>query len=567
MQKKILEKLEKIQQKMREDDVNIFFSRKNENVENTDLLDLIGFKGSTGDLLINQDEVFFIHDSRYSAFAEELKKKFGEKIKIYCVNDFFGKKNNKGEKVSPHELIFEVIFSDLGFLKKLENKLKINISGNILNKDFEDIKNVFKKVLINKKLEIKNIKSISSRKIENFIYAEKKLSEPKTLKNIQETKLKNLRKKMKKEGVDVLVLNQNKKVISSCVPYFLGMNIEDGNYFVTQNVFKKLPDVILRHEESFLLEEFLDQDFSLCENDIKIFIVGKILQEDFEKLSDVIVRHEESFSKKYSEKNKKIEIIKTNNFISELQEIKFPEEIEIMREAQHHVDKILLEKFPEMLRLGMTEKELAEKLEKSLKADRKFGLSFDSIVAFGENSASPHSNPGNRKLKFNENILIDCGITLHGYCSDLTRNFWFGNNVDEHYAKDYEDLKILQKEFFKFYKSGENIKKLSEFSSGKLMDRFGQDGLRHSLGHSLGIVEVHQFPAVYSRIDENIFFEKGIIMTNEPGVYREGKYGIRIEDSVVIGDDGGDILTGLNHELVIINPKDSCVLIKRVKKV
>ena len=112
------------------------------------------------------------------------------------------------------------------------------------------------------------------------------------------------------------------------------------------------------------------------------------------------------------------------NMIEAFRRAKTAIEIYKIRQAQAHVDQILIPFLKENLRLGITEAQLNFKLQQALQDQGKYGLSFPSIVAFAGNSAKPHAVSGDTKLKLGDNILVDCGVTLDHYCSDMTRNFY-----------------------------------------------------------------------------------------------------------------------------------------------
>jgi len=563
-----LEKIATLQQKMRENSTDIFFSRKDENVENTELLNLIGFEGSTGDILIFNDQVYFIHDSRYYTFAQKIEAELG--ITPFCVNDFLGHKDENGEIIPAYKYLYSQILKNFQKSdKNTDKKIDILVSGPILANDFDYFKGIFETNLENIHISTtpqnnqelaRNVQNRVKKTI-SPVYGEKIEEEPESLKSLRPQIHKVLREKMVTEKIDVLVSPHTQDVINSNIAYLLGIQAFEGTYFVTQNSIFAIPHKMLSFSKKKSLEEVLglkikdsiaDIFSEISQNSktqaLTILIDGKILQQDVLNLKKGLEEVQKNFETAFEVKN-------SQNFVSKLQEIKYPEEIEMMREAQHHVDEVLLKKFPKMLEVGITEKVLAERLEEALKAEGKFGLSFRAIVAFGENSASPHSTPSERKLKENENILIDCGVTYHGYCSDLTRNFWFGKkeNIDPNYLDDFQKLKTLQENFTKtYYKEGVSLKTIALKTNLRLKDLFGDDGVRHSLGHSLGIIEVHQFPAVSTSLALDIRFKKGHIQTNEPGVYRNNRYGIRIEDSLAITENGADILTKLSRELIVV---------------
>ena len=181
---------------------------------------------------------------------------------------------------------------------------------------------------------------------------------------------------------------------------------------------------------------------------------------------------------------------------------------------------------------GMTESEVAALLEYNMRKLGAEGLSFPTIVAFGAHAAVPHHETGSAKLCFGDEILIDFGCKVNGYCSDITRTFLFGDD------KKHEDFK---KAYAAVLAAHQLVKeKLVTGMTGKEADAIARDYLTekgygklftHSLGHGIGL-NVHEFPTVSPRGETPL--EDGMVFSDEPGVYVAGEFGIRIEDTVTL---------------------------------
>ncbi len=183
---------------------------------------------------------------------------------------------------------------------------------------------------------------------------------------------------------------------------------------------------------------------------------------------------------------------------------------------------------------GMTEMEVAALLEYTMRKLGAQGLSFETIVAFGAHAAVPHHETGETKLRFGDEILIDFGCKVNGYCSDITRTFLFGDDgKHEEFKKAYAC--VLQ---------AHNLvkEKLISGMTGAQADAIARDYLTaqgygklfiHSLGHGIGL-NVHEAP--YLRPKHETVLQDGMVFSDEPGVYVEGEYGIRIEDTVTLKD-------------------------------
>ncbi len=232
--------------------------------------------------------------------------------------------------------------------------------------------------------------------------------------------------------------------------------------------------------------------------------------------------------------------------VAELRRSKKEEEIERIKTAVKRVDDILVPTVKKHLKLGVTEKQVAWELEKAIRAGGEFAMSFDPIVAFGSNSAISHHETGERRLQKNENVLIDIGAKFQNYCSDITRNFFFGTPSPE-YLNVYEKLKLAQEATVSKFKTGAKVKNLELFCREEL-EKLAKNFM-HSLGHGVGI-QIHEMPKISIKSDDILL--KNEVVTCEPGVYFEEKFGIRIEDMVLVKDGKPEILTKTERELVVI---------------
>ena len=162
------------------------------------------------------------------------------------------------------------------------------------------------------------------------------------------------------------------------------------------------------------------------------------------------------------------------------------------------------------------------------------GLAFDTIVAFGAHAAVPHHETGNTKLKFGDEILIDFGCRVNGYCSDITRTFLFGDDKKHEAFKKAYDAVLTAHELVK--------EQLISGMTGEQGDAIARNYLEtqgygklftHSLGHGIGL-NVHEFPSVRPKgVD---ILQDGMVFSDEPGVYVKGEYGILIEDTITLKD-------------------------------
>lgn len=190
------------------------------------------------------------------------------------------------------------------------------------------------------------------------------------------------------------------------------------------------------------------------------------------------------------------------------------------------------------LKIGMTERHLAALYEYKLS---EYGArpSFETIAAFGPNGSRNHHQPGPKKLKKNDTILLDFGANFKGYASDTTRCFAVGK-VMPLFAKVYETVAVAQQRAI--HKIREGVKGCDvDAAAREVIHLAGLAVFGHGLGHGLGL-EVHEEPRL-SKMDKKSTLRSGHVVTVEPGIYLPGKLGVRLEDDVLVTKTGATILT------------------------
>ncbi len=227
--------------------------------------------------------------------------------------------------------------------------------------------------------------------------------------------------------------------------------------------------------------------------------------------------------------------------------VKDPDELDAMRRAAALTDEAMA-RVPELLRPGMYEVELAWELEKYMREHGAEGLAFPIIVAFGENSASPHAEPGERPLQREMAVCIDMGARVDGYCADLTRSFWYGREPEEAYLRAWQAVHEAQVAALMMLRPGV-IGRLVDAVARDTLARHGyKDAFLHSLGHGVGLV-VHEAPGLNRHAMDPLV--AGNVVTVEPGVYIAGEWGIRLEELAVVWDNGPEVLSHAPHWQVV----------------
>lgn len=195
---------------------------------------------------------------------------------------------------------------------------------------------------------------------------------------------------------------------------------------------------------------------------------------------------------------------------------------------------------------GMTELEIAGLLESSLRSAGSDGFPFPSIVASGPNAALPHARPGSRRVASGDFLLIDFGARVDGYCSDITRTFVVGRASAEQ-RQFYDVVRSANEKAARAVRPGMSGRDADGVARGYIEDRGYGDLFGHSLGHGIGL-EVHEAPRLARTADGTLV--EGAVVTVEPGIYRPGWGGVRIEDDVHLGANGARILTSFPRELI-----------------
>lgn len=242
-----------------------------------------------------------------------------------------------------------------------------------------------------------------------------------------------------------------------------------------------------------------------------------------------------------------VELVPVTDEVERLRWIKEPEEIRLLDRAQALTDEAY-DRAVAKLAEGVTEREVALELEWAMRQSGAEGVSFDSIVAFGENSAEPHHRPTGRTLSRGDVVKLDFGARFEGYHADMTRTLAFGDPPAE-LREVYELVLATQLagvEAVRAGVSGADADRVSRriIEEAGYGDRFG-----HSLGHGVGL-EVHEGPTLRSTSEDVL--PAGAVVTVEPGIYVPGLGGVRIEDMVEVLEDGCRVLPATGKELLVL---------------
>lgn len=304
--------------------------------------------------------------------------------------------------------------------------------------------------------------------------------------------------------------------------------ITDGRYMEAVNSALTIEDEIIVYDVKELTREDYENFFTFCEN------VG------FEENNLTYAQYKE-----YMHKYKINNFEETEGLIEKFRIVKKEEEIDCIKKACIITDNCFdyIRKF---IKVGMTEKEIAFEIERYFLTNGADGLAFDTVVASGTNSSMPHAVPTDRTIQEGDCITIDMGCKYKGYCSDMTRTVFVGYVPP--YIKPVYDLVLknqlrVQEEL----KEGANLKLVSKSVESEF--KLNGVNMMHSLGHGVGL-EIHEYPYMSTKYD--FIVRENMVITNEPGIYMPTRFGVRIEDTVLITKYASQNLTMSEKGYVIV---------------
>ena len=352
-------------------------------------------------------------------------------------------------------------------------------------------------------------------------------------------RLNQLRKLMEQAKMDgVLVTGL------TAIRYYSGFTSDEAALVITEKTAALITDfryTIQAREQSPDFQVVEWGKVSLLAQADKLFAADGCKRVGFENESMTVATFEKlkSFSYEwvpFSEKLSKPRLIKT------------AEEIACLQRAQNMADegfKTLLTRIGS----GMTEKEVAAELDY---IHAKIGSecpSFDTIVGSGPNGAMCHAVPGERRLQKGDLVVLDFGCVYNGYHSDMTRTFAVGE-VDDFSKRIYDIVRTAQQKALDALKAGITGKELDAIARDYIASKGYGECFGHSLGHGFGLL-IHESPFASTKSQWTL--EPGMTITVEPGIYIEGKLGVRIEDCCVVTEEGYIDLVGSTKELLSVD--------------
>ncbi len=235
-----------------------------------------------------------------------------------------------------------------------------------------------------------------------------------------------------------------------------------------------------------------------------------------------------------------LRLVDTTQVVEDMRMPKDKAELHAIRHAVALADEALAHIY-DWMQPGMTEQQVAWELESTMRTRQATGVSFAVIVASGPNGALPHLRPGQRVIQAGEPVVMDLGCVVDGYCSDVTRTVCLGEPKDDQYLEIWNLVLRAQEKAEAGAKAGISGVDGDKLARDVIAEAGYGDYFGHGLGHGVGLA-VHEDPKLSFRYPDPI--PAGAVVTVEPGIYLPDWGGVRIEDMIVVREDGVEVLTG-----------------------
>lgn len=349
-------------------------------------------------------------------------------------------------------------------------------------------------------------------------------------------RLDKLRARLKQEGLEAMVVTQpeNRRYLSGFAGTAGALLISekeaiifvDFRYIGQAKV--QAPDFrLIREDRTEPLEKEFAQALQSALSELKVRRLG------FEAHHLSVVQHQV-----WLEILQGTELVPTQGFVEDLRAVKESEEIDVIRQAVALTDETYLW-VRDRVRPGVTERELAWEAEAHMRTHGAEGLAFEMIVQAGANAAMSHWRAADNPIKEGEPLLLDMGAKIDGYHADLTRTLFLGRG-DAQFEKIYNIVLEAQKKALQGIRPG--MKGMEADALGRqVIEEAGYgEYFGHGLGHGVGLA-IHEVP--WARRTSDNVLRPGMLLTVEPGIYLPGWGGVRIEDLVLITDNGAQVLS------------------------
>ena len=343
--------------------------------------------------------------------------------------------------------------------------------------------------------------------------------------------------KMQEKELDGIIINNLKNVY-----YLTGFWGSNGTVFISRDRQILVTDaryIIAAKQEVTGFEIFAERD--------ELATIAKIAKDMGLSRSGF----EDEISVSYYHRMKAafegLELVPQTQFVEVLRMIKDETEIATIRKACSISDQAFHDVLA-FIKPGKTEIEIATFLDFRMRELGAAGLSFDTILASGINSSKPHAHPMHKPVELGEAITMDFGCLYEHYVSDMTRTIYLGHVSDEQ-AEIYNTVLKANQALIDQAKAGLGFRDFDKIPRDIIVEAGYGQYFTHGIGHGIGL-DIHEEP-YFSQTSTEVI-KSGMVLTDEPGIYIEGKYGVRIEDDILITETGCELLTLAPKELIVI---------------
>ena len=349
------------------------------------------------------------------------------------------------------------------------------------------------------------------------------------MKNLAYQRLKDFQRLIKNAGLSGYIC-----VNPLEMRYFTGLELFDG-----EAVFLMTPRKTYCFTKTMMLAKLqVVADFVVLK-DVAGDMLASALEFAVEKKWSHLGFDPEMFDFVRGEKLAQAGLIRVEGLVSEMRKSKYADEIDLIKKSCHIAAEAFAEVKPQ-IKTGMSEEDVRVLIALAMIKRGADSIPFN-IVCFGENCADAHHMPSaKRKLKKNEAVLMDFGCFYRGYCSDMTRSWWHGDKEPAEYSKIWNVVAMAKEAAERLLKAGLPVAELDKTTRGIIEDSGYGKNFIHSTGHGIGL-EVHENPIERSNTIGEL--EENFVVTIEPGIYLNGKYGVRLEDSYLVTQTGAKNLT------------------------
>jgi len=354
-------------------------------------------------------------------------------------------------------------------------------------------------------------------------------------------RIEDVRKALQEEKLDALMVlvEQNRRYLSGYTGEDTQFDETAGVLFITANHLILATDSRYQLQaqneapsyEVICYKKGLEKEMSGIVDRLNIRTLG------FESVRLSFSQYQKILRELDAHQHLQTDLVASENIVEKLRMVKEQHEIQAVKDALTMAENVFYELI-EHLKPGMTEKEVSWQMEKRMREKGADALSFPTIVASGPNSALPHAIPTNRRIKEGEPVLFDWGVKLNGYCSDISRTVILGR-PDDHFKKVFQTVYEAQQKAIEAMKPGMTGKEVDKVARSLIDDTEFKGKFSHGLGHGTGLA-VHEAPRL-SPLKEDML-EPGMVFTVEPGIYIPDWGGIRLENMVVMREDGAEVL-------------------------